>query len=219
VDIKYNRAYFVDTPPIALDLLRVGWIVAPEDRPPPLDATEVARDGSGIPWILFRRTSAAPPAQLVDSWRIAVDSGAAYPSAALSAVLDPAFDPSRLVVLEQEPGVFGPPPRGAAGTVSFQQAGDQASRITVDTTGTAVLVVRTVFDPNWHATLDGRSVPVLRADYLLQGVAVPDGHHTVVLSYDDPSIGYGLAGSAIAVVLLLAAGMFLRRRERRVPAA
>jgi hypothetical protein len=219
VDIRYNRAYFVNSPPIALDLLRVGWIVAPEDRPPPPDATEVARDGSGVPWILYRRTSTPAPAQLVDSWRIAADSGRAYPSPALSVVLDPAFDPSRLVVLEQQPGVFGPPPRGAGGTVAYQQRGDQASRIIVDTTGTAVLLVRTAFDPNWHATLDGRPVPLLRADYLLQGVAVPDGHHTVALSYDDPSIGYGLAGSAIAVVLLMAAGMFLRRRDRHVPAA
>jgi len=64
-------------------------------------------------------------------------------------------------------------------------------------------VIRNVFDPNWHATLDGQPVPLLRADYLLQGVMVPKGRHTIELSYDDPTIWAGVLGSLAALLALL----------------
>ena len=50
---------------------------------------------------------------------------------------------------------------------------------------------------------------------MLVGVFVGPGHHTIVLSYDDPAIGYGLLGSALSILALAAAVRLLARRERR----
>jgi uncharacterized membrane protein YfhO len=78
-----------------------------------------------------------------------------------------------------------------------------------------VVLVRIPYDSEWRARLDGHEAPVLHADYVDMAVAVPEGTHTIELGYDDPRIGFGLAGSGVAVAALAAAAFLLRRRERR----
>jgi uncharacterized membrane protein YfhO len=46
-----------------------------------------------------------------------------------------------------------------------------------------LLVVSQPHYPGWRAQLDGQPVPILRVDYLLQGISVPAGAHRVELSY------------------------------------
>ncbi len=78
------------------------------------------------------------------------------------------------------------------------------------------MLVRNPWDENWHATLDGKPVPLLHADYVMQGVAVPAGTHTLDLTYRDPAIGVGLWISGTAWMLLLVAFLVLRRRTKPV---
>jgi hypothetical protein len=46
------------------------------------------------------------------------------------------------------------------------------------------VVVSDTFHPRWSARVDGGSVPVLRADYLLKAVSVPAGSHRVLLDFE-----------------------------------
>jgi hypothetical protein len=220
LDIKYNRAFLARPEPIALDLLQIGWLVAPEDRQVPADTAAVASDGQGIGWILYRRTDAPARAEVIPSWRVVAASDA-YPSPALDAVLDPAFDPSEAAVLDEDPGL-GPAPEPSSdpsgGTATYVSEGPQAVRIEVHADGPGVVLIRSVFDRGWHATVDGRAARVLRTDYLDQGVAVTGGDHVVELRYDDPSIGFGALGSAVAAVVVIAAIALSWRRERRAGA-
>ena len=202
---------FKDPPPTLLNLLAVNWFVAGPDTQVEEGASPVARSGA---WTLYRRAGTVRRASLVFDWRVVND-----PGAALEAVAEPGFRPDIGVVLESPLGptgpVFAPPPgQGkAVGEVTYTSLGPQAASIGVRSSRPAILLVRDVLDDNWHATLDGESVPVLRADYLLQAVAVPEGTHTVVLTYDDPMIGLGLAGSAVALGGLAVLAVILRRRE------
>ena len=84
----------------------------------------------------------------------------------------------------------------------------------MDAPALAALVIRNSFDFNWHATVDGRRVSLLHMDYLLQGLFVSKGRHTILLRYDDPTIGAGLLGSGLVVTLLLAAALVTARRRR-----
>ena len=59
-----------------------------------------------------------------------------------------------------------------------------------------------------------RREDLTRGLYLVQGVVVPAGTHTVDLSYDDPWTGYGLAASLMVVALLAGGAVVVRRRER-----
>ena len=111
----------------------------------------------------------------------------------------------------------GTPPAasGSGGSVRYVADGPQAARVEVDAPAPAILLIRTVYDPGWTARVDGRVVPVLPADSLIQAVPVPAGRHIVELAYRDPSIGLGLLGSAVSIATILGAALFIRKRRRR----
>jgi len=137
------------------------------------------------------------------------------PGGGLATVLRPDFDPRREALLEgpEPPLPFSGPGTGAA---TYREITPGHAVVRVSTSVPACCWCETRTTPNWHATIDGHPADVLITDYLIQGVAVPAGTHTVDLSYRDPAIGWGLAASAVAWSLLLAAVAWgWRRRSTR----
>jgi hypothetical protein len=51
--------------------------------------------------------------------------------------------------------------------------------IDVDTDRAGVVVLHDLYYPGWQASVDGAPAPVLRANVLFRGVAVPAGHHHI----------------------------------------
>jgi hypothetical protein len=211
IEIDYNAAVFASPPPVALDLLQVRWVVGRQEAPPLGGLTRVTDEGS---WSLYERNETPPRASVLSTWQVV-----SSPDQALQTVLAPGFDPRAAVILEQDPRLTPSPVPSQPGTATYQALGTQAARVEVNTPVQSVVLVRNVYDKGWHATVDGHPAPVLPADYLIQGIPVPAGHHVIFLRFDDPSIGYGLAGSTIAIAVLLGTAAFLRRREPglRVP--
>lgn len=69
-----------------------------------------------------------------------------------------------------------------------------------------LVIVGENYDPGWHASIDGRSAPVLEAYSVARAVVVPGGHHRIVMRFRPLSVLAGaiLSGSgAIATLLLL----------------
>jgi hypothetical protein len=87
----------------------------------------------------------------------------------------------------------------------------------VETSRPTLLVVRDAFAPGWSASVDGRTVPVLRADGRHRAVAIPAGRSRVVLEYRPPRRLAGLALSLGAAVLL--AGLWIAGSARSTPPA
>ena len=194
--IKYNASYFSALPRQAIDLLDIGFVVAPAGSPPAgVAPAPVAREGT---WGLFRVRTEPSRVGLVTAWRVVRS-----PRAQLSQVTRPSFDPTRSIVLRRGPAFASA--AGSAGTASYREEGPQAARVVVRASRPGILLIRNVCDPGWHATVDGRSTPVMAADFFLQGVQVPAGRHVVQLRYDDPAVGHGLLGSALSLMALLAA--------------
>jgi hypothetical protein len=87
------------------------------------------------------------------------------------------------------------------------------------------LVLTDPWFPGWTCTVDGRPVPVYRANYLFRAVPVPEGAHMVVFTFVPPGYGRGWAVSASALaacfgVALLGGLRRVRRpRSRRVTSA
>jgi hypothetical protein len=166
-----------------------------ETLPRTLEGPTIAREGA---YRLVEIVGAEPRATLVPTWRVAPSS-----SAALDAAIEPRFDPARVAVLEVDPGLTRRS-HGVAGHAVYHELEPEDVRIDIDAPDPSILVVRNAWDEGWSATLDGRSVPLLRVDGFVQGVAVPEGRHRVRLVYREPTIGRGLALSAIAWLGLLA---------------
>ena len=128
------------------------------------------------------------------------------------------FDPRRTALLEVRPDELPPLPGGelTPGSVARVTSYEPSRlRIETDAPTPTVLVVSEMFYPGWVATLDGRPAPILLTDYLLRGVALPAGRHTVEMSYTAPAARAGAAISA-CTLLLLCGLAFVARRQRRL---
>ena len=119
---------------------------------------------------------------------------------ALAALALPAFDPKREVVMVRPAAVLGKP-RGTERAIVTSQ-GSEEIVADVDATADALLVQNDTFFPGWKATVDGRSVPVVRANFLFRGIAVPRGHHTIRIFYEAPGARVGTLASGFGCLLI-----------------
>jgi hypothetical protein len=190
--VFYNAAV-IQVPTLTdLHLLGARYLIVPQGIPEPLppgvSGRTIETEGA---YRLVEIDDAEPRASVVPAWRVVGGE-----RAALDAVLEPGFDPAELAVLETDPG-SAPTIGASAGTANYREASPEDVRIEAEASVPSILLVRNAWDEGWSATLDGRPVPVLRADGFLQGVALPAGRHDVRLTYREPAIGTGLALSAV----------------------
>jgi uncharacterized membrane protein YfhO len=73
------------------------------------------------------------------------------------------------------------------------------------------------YPAGWNAYLDGEQVPIHRVDYLLRGVHVPEGEHTLVMRFEPAAERYGQWIAWMTTVLVYGGvfalvGMRVRRR-------
>jgi uncharacterized membrane protein YfhO len=63
------------------------------------------------------------------------------------------------------------------------------------------MVIANSFDPNWKASIDGRKiVPIIPANYVLQGVHIPEGSHHLTIFFFPDSLKTGFILSAIGLL-------------------
>lgn len=71
----------------------------------------------------------------------------------------------------------------------------------------------------WNAYIDGKLQPHYRVDYVLRGMPIPKGNHTIEFKFEPQVIKTGstiaLASSVLFVLLILGGLVFLRRQESR----
>ena len=201
--VAYNVTTLLHPSPRSMDLLGIGSVVGPADAPPLGGLRPVVRDGM---WELYRRTDAAGMATFFTRWRtVSTDARASL------AVAVPGFDPRTELVVEGYKQAQGTSAR--TGPATYRILGPQQVAADVDAPAAGLLLVRNPWDQNWHATVDGAPAAVIPADGAFQAIPVPAGRHTVVVSYDDPSVGEGLIGSVLVLLLLAAAAVALSRRR------
>jgi hypothetical protein len=116
-----------------------------------------------------------------------------------------------------------PQPRSLSdGQIGNIVRGNNRLRIEAASPGDGVLVVNDSFWPGWVATIDGREVPIWRADYLVRAVPWPAGRHVLEMIYSPPEVRIGwlvsLAG-AMALIAIIAGGRRRGRPEKTVPAS
>jgi len=81
------------------------------------------------------------------------------------------------------------------------------------------VVISVSYDPSWVATLDGAAVPLWRTNAMLQGLAVPAGRHTLVLTYQNAGLRYAAWAALVGLALLAGLWALQRRALPRVAAS
>jgi hypothetical protein len=189
-----------------LMLLNVRFFVTRE----PIDSVPGFRRvhaGSGT---VFELPLWLPRVTVLDGYRVVSPARAIFAS-----VASPEHDPSRVTLLEKDPGVALGPVTGATATIARYRLNDVA--IEVETPGPAIVRFADLWYPDWAATVDGKPTEILKADYLLRAVVVPAGRHRVEFRFSSPAMrrGLTLSGASLLVTLaLLAAGLWRRRPAR-----
>lgn len=114
----------------------------------------------------------------------------------LAVLSGPDFQPSEVAIVtganglpEQAPGVMYEP----CAPVSIDETSDTVMAVRVNAgKSPAFLVWSSSWCPGWHATIDGRSVSIIRTNHAFCGVTVPAGQHAVVFRYAPSSFRLGL---------------------------
>lgn len=177
-----------------LNMLNTRYLVSAQ----PIQAdglTPVVESEGGY---LYRNVTALPRAFLVDSVRVIAEKDAIF-----EAMGDPGFRPGEFAILEKPVGER----LGPLGNSSVEITLHTPHRIEmlVDAEAPSLLVLSEIYYPaGWQATMDGRPVEIHQTNYVLRSVAVPEGRHDVVMTFEPLSFTAGHLVSRIASTLVLA---------------
>ena len=114
------------------------------------------------------------------------------------------------------PSSGGLPPTIAAGTpVAVTYPGPASWRIVTHTSSTQVLRLRLTDAPGWHATIDGKDLPLTAYAGVMLQARIPAGRHTVELHYWPGTFTDGIVLAACSSVGLATALVLSGTRRRR----
>jgi Bacterial membrane protein YfhO len=188
----------------ALALVGVGNLLQhPGD--PPLPGRRPVYDGADAR--IYRNPRALPRAFLVDRQRVVAGADAARATATA-----PGF-PARSVAVTERPIAGITAGSGSPGTASIEDYRAEHVAVDTDARRPALLVLTDNWYPGWKATVDGKSAPVERVDYLIRGVRVPAGAHRVEFSFEPASWRLAWIVSLLGLLTILGAAWIGWRRR------
>jgi hypothetical protein len=191
-------------------LLNVRYLLWPDrnGQGPPEDNVVSRTMVGGQPYATLHARPGLPRARLVAEAVVKPeDEQVPY-------MLSGSFRPEAEVVLS-EPSPLALDGGPVQGTVTWEERTPNRLRLAVTSDRDALLVLADNWFPAWHATVDGREVPVLRAYHALRAVPVPAGAHAVEMVYRSPTLARSLWISLAFSSLLLVGMAWGWVQERR----
>lgn len=187
------------------NMLGVKYIIT--DRPAQTQPTFSSQSGSFV----YKNTTTLPRAWFVDSVRVEPNG-----RTILENMRDQTFDPSVTAFVEKP--VNGSFASDTAASVSVTGKSNHLLALKTTSTQSGFMVVGEVFYPEWHAFIDGKEVEIHKTNYLLRGVVVPAGTHTVEFRFASPAFESGrtisIAANGLAL-LIGALGLFISWKGRK----
>jgi hypothetical protein len=160
--------------------------------------------------VVIQNRAPHPRYALISAWEVMPDAEV------LQALVQDSLPFQRVLIAPAQDITHLPPSGegGMNGTVSRREYRPGYAHLRVAAEQASILRLADRFDRHWQVELNGQRVPLLRVDYIFQGVYIPAGMHDVVLRYRPPrtTLWIQIAG------LLLCAGtglLWLRRARRQ----
>ncbi len=135
---------------------------------------------------------------------------------ALAWIKSPDFAPDRLVLLgDVQPSDLLPVNREGKASDEAVIAEYKSERVVlqVETDAPGYLVLTDSWYPGWTASVDGKTTPIYRADYIFRAVPLLPGQHSVTFEYRPASFIFGASISLMSLIACgtIAAIAYLRR--------
>lgn len=161
-------------------------------------------------YALLEFTGALPRAKLYSQWQIGTND-----SDTLQILASANFDAWRTVLVSTP--LPAPPAMNATnnnpGTVEFKSYSPKDILFDAHAEMPSVLLLNDKYDPNWHVFVDGKPAPLLRCNFIMRGVYLTPGVHTVEFKFSLPLGLLYVSLSAIGVGILLCGFLFFSTRR------
>jgi hypothetical protein len=125
-----------------------------------------------------------PRVKLYSNWEVPTND-----AATLATLVTPAFDPAKTVLISPETPVSQPSPSAPApdaGEATIADYHPKFIRIRADAKVPSVLLFNDRFAPNWEARVDHQQADILRCNYIMRGLFLSPGSHTIEFRYKPP---------------------------------
>jgi hypothetical protein len=175
------------------------------------------REGSPFPLVMqsgdtyvYENPRALPRVYCVDAFRVLSKKDA------LAALRAADFDPSREVILNEEPSIR--PESSAGSSARITEYRLNAISIAAHVEKPCILVVSEIAYPDWHAEVDGADTRILTADYCLRAVPLAPGDHEIRMRFSSRALRVSLIvsiASLAAAVLIPAVGGVMHVKRKR----
>jgi hypothetical protein len=156
-------------------------------------------------YALIEFTGALPRARLYSNWQVSTND-----DATLKTLVSTNFDPWQTVLVSTPlPGV--PAANAAnqnAGSIEFKSYAPKNIVLSAPADAPAVLLLNDRFDSHWRVLVDGKPAELLRCNFIMRGVYLTPGQHTVEFKFSLPNGPFYVTLTAIVVGLCLVGYLF-----------
>ena len=121
------------------------------------------------------------------------------------------IDPLKEVIVDESVEL---PARGSfTGETEILSYGNRSVSLRASLNRPGILVLSDSFYPGWKVYVDGVERRIIRANYFLRGVYLPEGKHQVIFRYSPASFRYGKTVTLGTLILFLAFLVIGRKRH------
>jgi hypothetical protein len=196
--------------PFLWNMLNVKYVLT--DQPLYQNVEPDFRSNTGL--LIYRNDDVLPRAWFVDTVRVESDR-----RTLLEHLRDGTFDARRVAYVESAITGAAVSPTDSTTSVRVTGRGNQHLSLSTSSPTTSFLVVSEVYYPEWSATIDGAPVEIHRTNFLLRGLVVPAGDHTIEFTFRSPAFETGrtisMASNGVAILIGLAGlGLWYRQRNK-----
>ena len=147
----------------------------------------------------YQNNNVLPHTFLVGEYRVIKDK-----KQILKTIFSDGFNPRSEIVLEDDPKIVKT--NGDIGNAEIINYQPNNIEISVDSKNNALLFLTDNFALGWKASVDGKNVPILRANYTFRAIKITEGKHTVRFWYDPWSFKLGVylaIGGLIGILIMI----------------
>ena len=163
-------------------------------------------------YALFEFTGALPRAKLYSRWQVSTND-----EATLKTLTAKDFDPQQTVLVSAALPTASAEKQNS-GTAEFKSYKPGDIVLATKSEMPAVLLLNDRFDPNWRVLVDGKSAPLLHCNYIMRGVYLTAGPHTVEFQFRLPNGPLKITLVAMAIGILLLGLLIFSERKPQLPA-
>jgi hypothetical protein len=173
------------------------------------DQQTVVIDPNGL-YALYEFTGALPRVKLYGNWKVDTSDTNVL---AMLAARD--FDPAQTVLVDTPfqnlPSVST---NENTGTVEFKDYSSKHIVLTANAATPSVLLYNDRYDSHWAVTVDGKPVDLLRCNFIMRGIYLQPGQHTIEWNFSLPNRPLYVTLSAMLIGVILMVWLALAKRQK-----